>query len=103
MKLTPDVRNEYAQALRGNFKEQTKEMTDQQLFDCIQNYYENACELEIFEYYNVYRFIALSFLPEQILTSELMQGVLIRVLNDFDLTESQRLSFIYKHIVNRNK
>ncbi len=101
MELTPEAQNEFAQALRVNYKEQTKEMTDQQLLDCIHNYYENACELEIFEYYNVYRFISLSFLPEHILQSKLMQGVIIRILNNFDLTESQRLSFIYKHVVNR--
>ncbi len=101
MDLTPDVQNEFAQALRINFKERTGEMTDQQLFDCIHKGYENACELEILKHYNVYRFIALSFLPAQILKSELLQAVIIRVLNNFDLSESQRLSFIYKHVVNR--
>ncbi len=95
-------RKEFVQQLRNDYPNRTKRMNDQQLWELVDKGYENATELELYEKKDKYRFISLRFMPKELLESPFIQSILIRVLNNFNLSGTKRLDFIYKHVANRN-
>lgn len=62
----------------------------------------DASQLEISEDEEVYRFLNLFFLPDEIKRNERIQGVLIRVLNNTALSAKHRLDFIETNISKRD-
>lgn len=94
-------KEEFVQQLRQDYPERTVEMDEQQLQKLVEQGYENAEELEIFENQDIYRFISLNFLPKELFESAFIQSVIIRVLNNFDLSGTKRMDFIEHNIMNR--
>jgi len=102
MDLDNKVLNDIIEYLRNTFNEELSGLSKEELHKIIKDGFDNAYELEIYQRHNINRFIALRFLPESLIKSPFIQSVLLRVLNNFNLDETKRLNFIYKHIVNRN-
>lgn len=94
-------KREFVNRLRRDYPEATGSLDDQQLTERTEQGYANAQELEIFSTEDIYRFLTLQFLPEDVLKSPLTQSVLIRVLNNLNLSASKRLDFIEKNVAQR--
>ncbi|WP_089726419.1 hypothetical protein [Candidatus Thiosymbion oneisti] len=94
-------KEELAEQLRHDRPQATQGATDQELWDTAREAVENARELEIFEGRDIYRFILLSFAPKELRESPFLQSVLIRVLNNLDMSGENRMDFIEKQIIPR--
>ncbi|OQW92194.1 MAG: hypothetical protein BWK78_02415 [Thiotrichaceae bacterium IS1] len=94
-------KEEFVQQLQQDYPVPTGKMDEQQLQELVVQGYENAKELEFFEKRDIYRFISLNFLPKELLDSPFVQSVLIRVLNNFNCSGTQRMDFIEHNIVHR--
>lgn len=62
----------------------------------------DASQLEITDDEEVYRFLNLFFLPDDIKRDDRVQGILIRVLNNTSLSAQHRLDFIEANISKRD-
>lgn len=94
-------KEEFAERLKSDFRDSAGEMDTQQLRDVINQLWENAKELEITEKEDVYRFLKLNFLPKEMVESAFIQSVLIRLLNNFNLSGTKRLDFIEQQVIDR--
>ena len=92
---------EFEKRLRKDLPEQTLQMSDEQLAENVKLGHENAEELEITEKEEIYRFLKIGFLPKEFLEEDFTQSVLIRVLNNTNLSGAKRLDFIERQLVPR--
>lgn len=92
-------KKEYADRLRLDFPQQTASILPEEMGKLIDNGWTNAMELEIREREDIYRFLKLQFLPKKLLESDFVQSVLIRVLNNMNLSGTKRLDFIEEQII----
>jgi hypothetical protein len=94
-------RQEFAERLRHDFPDRTSQMEADQLIEYVAQGFENAHEPEITEREYIYRFLKLGFLPKELLESEYIQSVLIRILNNLNVSGAKRLDFIEQHVTSR--
>jgi hypothetical protein len=94
---------EFKMRLREDLPNQTSRMNDEQLAEYVEQGFENAKELEIEEKEDIYRFLKLGFLPREIIESDFTQSIIIRVLNNLNLSSAKRLDFIEQQIVERKQ
>ncbi|NJO18624.1 MAG: hypothetical protein HC877_23725 [Thioploca sp.] len=99
--IQQSLKQKFIQQLRCDYPQQTTKTNPQKLELLVEQSYLNAQELEIFDEENIYRFISLQFLPKELLESPFIQSVLIRVLNNFNLSATKRLDFIEQQITAR--
>lgn len=94
---------EFKDRLREDMPEQTSKMSDEKLTETVKSSHENAEELEIFEKECIYRFLKIEFLPKEFLEDNYNQSVLIRILNNTNLSSAERLDFLEQQLISRTK
>jgi hypothetical protein len=94
-------KEEFARRLRSELPDRASALEASALHDLVNQAYDNAKDIEIVDKEDIYRFIKLSFLPEETRKSPLIQSVLLRVLNNTTWPASQRIAFIERHVVDR--
>jgi len=77
-------------------------MKREMLLQLVSDGVADASQLEITDNEEVYRFLNLFFLPDEIKTDDRVQGILIRVLNNVTLSAQHRLDFIETNISKRD-
>jgi hypothetical protein len=92
-------KKEYADRLRVDFPQKTASILPEDFRAIIDDGWTNAMELEITEQEDIYRFLKLRFLPREILESDFIQSVLIRVLNNMNLSGTKRLDFVEEQVI----
>lgn len=94
-------KEEFAGRLRRDSPDSAGEIDTHQLMTLIDKGWANAKELEIADKEDVYRFLKLHFLPKEMVESDFIQSILIRILNNFDLSGTMRLDFIEQQVIGR--
>lgn len=92
-------KKEYGARLRVDFPHQTANILPEDLRGLIDDGWTNAKELEITEQEDIYRFLKFQFLPKELLESDFVQSILIRVLNNMDSSGTRRLDFIEQQVI----
>lgn len=92
----------WVKRLQGRYPEHTRGIDPEELRQRVREAFALNPTLEITEEKDAFRLIALSVLltPEQ-KRSTLAQGVMQRVLAHLDWDATQRLDFLYKHLIGR--
>ena len=85
--------------LSVEFPLETEKLSPEDFRELIDDGWTNAKELEITEQEDIYRFLRLRFLRKEILESDFVQSVLIRILNNFNLSGTKRLDFIEQQVI----
>ena len=94
-------KGEFARRLRRDFPDSAGKMDTHQLMALIDQGWANAKELEIAQKEDVYRFLKLHLLPKEMVESDFIQSILIRILNNLELSGTTRLDFIEQQVIGR--
>ena len=92
-------KKDFRHRLSVEFPLQTAKLSPEDFRKVIDDGWTNAKELEITEREDIYRFLRLQFLPKEMLESDFVQSVLIRVLNNFNLSGTKRLDFVEQQVI----
>jgi hypothetical protein len=87
-----------ARLLEAEYPTQCASMSSEALRRITVEGYEDAVALDITAPDDIHRFIRLRFLPDELLRSPYIQGVLIRILNNRGLSGAGRLDLIERGV-----
>ena len=87
-------RAQFVSRLQVEFPEPCSHLTQQALQDLVCEGWEDALALEIAEPEDIYRFLKLYFLPEQLLRSSFFCAALRRILNNISVSGTGRMNLI---------
>ncbi len=92
---------QFVDRLQSEFPQRCSRMTSQDIQNLVNEGYEDARSLEIVEPQDIYRFLKLYFLPEVLLESNVLCGVLRRILNNMAISGTGRMDLIDRALQGR--
>jgi len=87
--------------LRREYTAAVAHLSDEELGELVEGDLEDAPALDITSADHKFRFAAIRFWPREVLAAPLSQAVILRVLNNFELSAAVRLDFIEKNVRDR--
>jgi len=63
---------------------------------------DDAKDINITKFEDLVKFVGMAFLPKEILGDPWISSILIRILNKVEKSASERLEFLYKHVLPQN-
>lgn len=92
----------WSRRIRSRYPKESDRLTIQEMEESMAGWVSLLGPLELNEHEDQVRFLALCvLLDRQHQQSKLIQGVLKRVMSNFEWSPKRRLDFVYKHLVGR--